>query len=240
MAKLAQLAAVKSAKTDNFVYIPPDSAFNAARILLKVNLGFGLGTPPAVNMGVLAAVLRGLRRVSPLGRILMIDRICPASSAERIFAQTNLPDYLDAEMRFAPVDDLPPKPYATASALSNLSSSVSEINAPAYLEDFDCVLNLTSFEVAKAQVRASLEGLQGLLACADALELSKDERRYDALYSALAPHIDAWIVDIPFAPKQEAQVVWGESALAVDEVVCRLTNTTPAPYINHLGQHKFV
>lgn len=233
MGKLAQLAAVKSAKTDNFVYIPPDKAFKAARILLKVNFGFGVGTPPAVNLGVLAAVLRGLRRASPLGRILMIDRVCPASSAERVFAQTNLPDYLDAEMRFAPVDDLPPKPYA------HPSSEYPAVQAPAYLEEFDCVIHLTSFEVYKGQVRSSLEGLYGLLACAETLKPAQAAQAHDALYPALSAHVDGWVVDIPFAPKQEAQVVWGENALAVDEVVCQQTKTPMPDYIAHLRQVQF-
>jgi len=221
MGKLAQLAAVKSSQMETFAYIPPDAAFKAGRILLRVNLGLAVGAPPAASLGALAAVLRGLRRASPLGRILIIDRICPSSAAERVFEQLGLAERLDDEMRFAPSDGLITKDYGP-------------LQAPAYLDEFDCVVSLTGWGLEAGQARGALDSLYGLARCADSYPPGEGLALHQAVYQHLAPHVDGWIVELPRAPKREGLVVWGTDALAVDEAACRLASAPVAPYVTAL------
>ncbi|MCS6834419.1 MAG: hypothetical protein NZ750_00180 [Anaerolineae bacterium] len=218
MGKLAQLATVKSAKTETFVYVPSDAAYKAARILLRANLGLTPGAPPSTTLEVLTAVLRGLRRASPLGRILIIDRICPSSSAERVFERLGLAERLDEEMRFAASDELVQKAYGP-------------LQAPAYLEEFDCVVSLTGWGVENGQVRSALEGLYGLARCDDAYLVGEGETRHRLVCDYLAPHIDDWIVELPRAPQREGQVVWGKDGLAVEETACRLAGVPVPPHV---------
>jgi hypothetical protein len=225
MGKLAQLAAVKSARTDSFVYVPADAAYKAARILLRVNLGLAVGAPPAASLEVLATVLRGLRRASPLGRILIIDHICPSSAAERVFERLGLAERLDEEMRFAPSDGLLTKPYGP-------------LQAPAYLDEFDCVVSLTGWGMEGGQVRGALDSLYGLARCDDPYPRGEDEARHQVVYDHLAPHIDDWIVELPRAPKREGQVVWGRDGLAVEEAACRLAGVPAPPYVAALRANR--
>ena len=225
MGKLAQLAAVKSAKTETFVYVPADAAYKAARILLRVNLGLAVGAPPAATLEVLAAVLRGLRRASPLGRILIMDRICPSSSAERVFERLGLAERLDEEMRFAPSDGL-------------LTKSYGPLQAPAYLEEFDCVVSLSGWGMEHGQVRGALDSLYGLARCEDSYPRGEGEAQHGVVYDHLAPHVDDWIVELPRAPKREGLVVWGKDGLAVEETACRLAGVPTPPYVAALRANR--
>ena len=70
MGKLKDLASVKVAQCSSFVYTPPDAAFGALRTLIKIDA-------KTVGLDTLGSVLRGLRRVNPLGRIVLVDRFGP-------------------------------------------------------------------------------------------------------------------------------------------------------------------
>jgi len=69
-------ATVQTAFAKSFVYQPPAIAYNAKRILVKPNLGYPVGPPVTVSMGVLGSVLSALRLASPQAEILIVEGVC--------------------------------------------------------------------------------------------------------------------------------------------------------------------
>jgi len=227
MGKLANLASVSSALLDHFVYVPPTAAMKAARILVVANLGYAVGAAPALNWGTLAAVLRGLRRASPLGRILIVDRICPPSAAEAIFQRIGLTDALDPETRAAAVDALLKRAYPNPLPQPVRSAS---FLLPQYVSEFDCMILVGTAEAVNGRFKGSVALLEHLLSCdtpptdpADPLAL------YD-LYHTLAPHVDAAVLEVRVS-RDEIRVLSGENLLTLDEAACRLLQQSPAAYI---------
>lgn len=230
MGKLAHLASVTSALLDHFVYVPPTAAMKAARTLVLANLGYAIGAAPALNWGTLAAVLRGLRRASPFGRILIVDRICPASSAEAIFQRIGLTDALDPEMRAASVDALLRRDYPNPHPQPVHAASFS---LPEYLSEFDCVIIVGTAEAANGAFKGSVAMLEHLLACDAALPAPDDPLRYHDLYHTAAPHVDAAVLEVRLS-RDETRILAGPDLLALDEVACRLLNQPVASYLKSL------
>jgi hypothetical protein len=230
MGKLAQLASITSASLDYFVFVPPTAAMKAARILVLANLGYAPAAAPALNWGTLAATLRGLRRASPLGRILIVDRICPASSAEAIFQRIGLTEALDPEMRVAPVDALLRREYPVP-----LKSpvSVSSFSLPEYLSEFDCVVLVGTAEATATMFKGSVSLLEHLLACDAALPAPDDPQRYRDLYHTVAPHIDAAVLEVRVS-RDETRILTGPYLPALDEAACRLLQQPVAAYLQAL------
>jgi hypothetical protein len=96
---------VSSASAGSFVYLPPDAAFGAARTLVVTT----------ASQSTLRAILRGLRRATPVGRIVVIAE--PDSVA----------DLLDREMRAAPLSEF-------------IMADYDGLSAPAYFADYDCCI----------------------------------------------------------------------------------------------------
>ncbi len=231
MGKLAQLASVTSAPLEHFVFMPPTAAMKAARTLVLANLGYAPNAAPALNWGTLAAVLRGLRRASPLGRTLIVDRICPASSAEAIFQRIGLTDALDAEMRAAPVDALTRREYPVP-----LKSpvSASSLSLPEYLSEFDCVVVVATAEAAAAAFKGCVSLLEHLLPCDAALPPPDDRQRYQDLYHTVAPHVDAAVLEVRLS-RDETRILSSTNLPALDETACRLLGQPVAEYLQTLG-----
>lgn len=231
MGKLAQLASVTSASLDHFVFVPPTAAMRAARILVLANLGYASMAAPALNWGTLAAVLRGLRRASPLGRILIVDRICPASSAEAIFQRIGLMEALDPEMRVAPVDALLRREYPVP---LKTPVSAASFSLPEYLSEFDCVMLVGTAEATAATFKGSVSLLEHLLPCESAPLPTDDPRRYRDLYHTVAPHVDAAVLEVRLS-RDETRILTGPYLPALDETACRLLQQPVVEYLKALG-----
>lgn len=227
MSRLKDLSTVKQSPLDHFVYTPPLSAYNAARVLLFVNLGYAIGANPAVNWGTVSAVLRGIRRVTPRGRILIVDKICPVSAAQSIFERLGLPNALDNEMRIAPLDDLIMTQYKNP---LQQPYEQSEFSAPAYLSEFDSVIIVTSH----ADQRAGISYLSNLLPCSVPTPKEPQSGLYHDLFSTFGSYIHSTIVEVTKSPS-DIQIIWGEDLLSVDKTAC--AGTSPE-YLKNL--HKKV
>ena len=139
MGKLADLASIKTANSDSFVYTPPDAAFNAPRILVKVSMAYEAPHPATVSLPVLAAVLRGLRRASPVGRILIVDGSIGEGDIHERFEQHGLTDILDREMRLSDSEELVLTRYLNTSPQP---AKYDDLLAPAYIQEFDCAISV--------------------------------------------------------------------------------------------------
>lgn len=218
MGKLARLASVKSANKESFVYLPPDNGYKATRIMLLCNV-------KKIDHNVLDKVLRGLRRASPVARILLVDRICPNENVEVHFAENGVNDLLDDNMRVASVNDLIMVEYE-----NQLAKPVahSKIEAPGYITDYDCVISLGIFSVEFDMVFASLVHIEDILPCE-----SKERYSPADFYFTIAHHFDGAIVELP------DKVMWGDDILAVDEAGAHALGLEPGQptYIKFIRQH---
>lgn len=261
MGKWKDLAAIKSSNSQSFVYTPPDAAFGAARILVKPNLGYPVAPPATVSMPVLASVLRGLRRASPVGRILIVEGVCSDASVAEVFEKHGLYAVLDGEMRAADAEELIMKEYPN---LSPEPVKYQTMTAPEYLEEFDCVISVGAFKRTtlndKHLISASLKNLYGLFPREVYKGRSPNARGQlhqpsvpDVLkdiYFTIGHHIDGAVVDLtekyispdwkPDRVRNVAypvgKVVWGDDLLAVDEMACKLAGEDVASYIEPIRQ----
>lgn len=259
MGKLKDLAMVQSATPDAFAYFPPDTAFDAARILVKPNLGYPVAPPATVSMPVLKAVLKGLRRASPLGRIVIMEGVTSDVSAEDIFEQLGVTKLLDREMRLTSAEDLIMHDYPN---LLPEPVKYTHMTAPEYIKDYDCVISVGAFKRTmlhdKPLISASLKNLYGVFPREKYYSRSKKSRGQlhlpsvdDILkdvYFTVGHHFDGAVVDLtekyvspdwrPDRVRDVAQpvgkVVWGDDLLAVDEVACQLADEPVPNYINEI------
>lgn len=256
MGKLADLAAVKTANADNFVYVPPDKAFGAARILVKPNLGYMAKPPATVSMHVLGQVLKGLRRATPLGRILIVEGNSTGTSMYEIYKKHGIHDLLDDEMRIAGMDELPVKEYPNTSPEP---VKYQRMIAPEYVEEFDCVISVAAFKRTELKgeplISASLKNLYGFFPPDEYHGRNPNARAQlhrpsvglilRDIYFTLGHHIDGAVVDLTekyVSPDERpdrvrgvahpvGKVVWGDDLLAVDEVACKTAGEPVADYI---------
>ncbi|MDZ4672225.1 MAG: DUF362 domain-containing protein [Phototrophicales bacterium] len=249
------LLAINNAKTESFVYMPPSSAFGATRILVKANLGYPKPAPITVSMPVLGAVLRGLRRASPMARIVIIEGVADAQSAERIFKQLGVMDLLDDNMRVADAESLIMQEYDN---ISPKPVRFMTMTAPAYISEYDCCISVGTFKRTTLKdhplISASLKNLYGVfprekyhgrspnlrgqLHRPSVPEVLKD------IYFSVGRYFHGGVVDLTHklvSPDERpdtgevipiGQVVWGDDLLAVDEVACRLAGEPTPNYIH--------
>jgi uncharacterized protein (DUF362 family) len=254
MGKLTDLAAVSTAKTKSFVYLPPPEAFEAVRILVKPNLGYPVGPPVTVSAYVLDKVLRGLRRANPHARIVVIEGVCSDVAVEDIFEQHGVYDLLDENMRAGDAEQLIMTEYPN---LLDAPVKYAAMTAPGYIGEYDCVISVGAFKRTTLKgeplISASLKNLYGLFPREKYRGRSPKARGQlhspsvpDVLkdiYFSVGYHFHGAVVDLThkFVSKDwrpdvgEAvpvgQVVWGTDLLAVDEVACRLGGEATADYI---------
>ncbi len=160
-------AIVDTQDTDFFVYTPPAAAFRAQRILLKPNLGYPVGPPATVSMGVLKTVLKGLRQASPSAEILIVEGVCSAESLAQIAKINGLKDLLhslsDPGIHLLDADTLPLQEYPNRSPAPVRFPSMW---APTLLQEVDCRISLSALKQTTLKnqplISASLKNLYGL------------------------------------------------------------------------------
>jgi uncharacterized protein (DUF362 family) len=149
--------------TAAFVYQPPTPAHNARRILVKPNLGYPVGPPVTVSMGVLAKVLQALRQASPQAEILIVEGVCSAISLTDIASRNGLYPLLDEGMQLLDADTLPLVDYPNQSPTPVRFKTM---KAPALLQEVDCRISVGALKrtILKDQplISASLKNLYGL------------------------------------------------------------------------------
>ncbi|MCU0480088.1 MAG: DUF362 domain-containing protein [Anaerolineae bacterium] len=243
---------VSTAKVESFVYMPPPAAFGAALILVKPNLGYPLPAPVTVSLPVLGAVLRGLRRASPLGRIVITEGVADEQSAERIFKQLGVLELLDDNMRIADAESLLMAEYEN---IAPNPVRFPTMTAPKYIGDYDCCISVGTFKrsIHKDQphVSASINNLfgvfprekyhhqnvhlRGQLHRPSVPEVLRD------VYFTVGRYFHGSVVDLTYKLVQDStgdeavpigQVVWGNDLLVVDEMACKIAGEPTPDYIH--------
>lgn len=259
MGKLADLASVKIADSDSFVYTPPPQAFGAMRILVKPNLGYPAKPPATVSMKVLGAVLRGLRRANPKGRIIIAEGVTSDVPAEEIFEKLGVTKLLDEEMRLVSMEELIVKQYPN---LLPEPVKYETMLAPEYVQDYDCVISVGAFKRTmlndKPLISASLKNLYGLFPpekyharnpnARGQLHRPSVEEVLKDVYFTVGHFFHGAVVDLDqkyvspdWRPDRVrgvahpvGKVVWGEDLLAVDETACRLAEEPVPGYLTEI------
>ncbi|PSB56754.1 DUF362 domain-containing protein [Chamaesiphon polymorphus] len=152
-----------TAPTRSFIYQPPPSARDARHILVKPNLGYPLGAPFTVSMGVLGKVLQALRQASPHAQISIVEGVCSPMSLHDIASKNGLYALLDDRMELLDADTLPLVEYPN---LSPTPVRFQTMWAPALLQQVDCRITIGTFKRTmlkdKPLISASLKNLYGL------------------------------------------------------------------------------
>jgi uncharacterized protein (DUF362 family) len=149
--------------TELFTYVPPQSAHQARKILVKPNLGYPIGPPVTVSMLVLGEVLRSLRAASPNAEILVVEGVCSAVSLKDIVGKHGLYNILGPGMRWLDADQLPLQEYPNRSPQP---ARFATMWAPRLLKEVDCRISVGTFKrtILKDEllISASLKNLYGL------------------------------------------------------------------------------
>lgn len=256
---LSTLAPVQIADTETFTYVPPAAAQGARRILVKPNLGYPVGPPVTVSMGILGEVLRALRKASPQAEILVVEGVCSPVSLAEISQKHGLYALLDAGMQLLDADSLPLKEYPNQSPQPVRFKTMW---APALLEEVDCRISVSAFKRTQLRERilisASLKNLYGLFPRAKYKARSSHSR--GQLHQPSVPEVlqDIWfsighlfeggVVDgdqrfishdwrpdvgraVPLG-----KVFWGDDLLAVDAAACQTDGEAIPPYCEAIAQ----
>jgi uncharacterized protein (DUF362 family) len=249
---MAQVAAVQS-----FVYQPPAAALQAKRILVKPNLGYPVGPPVTVSMGVLGEVLRSLRQASPNAEIIVIEGVCSPVSLKDIVAKHGLYQILDEGMSWVDADALPWMAYGNRSPQP---VRFKEMWAPRMLQEVDCRISVGAFKrtILKDEplISASLKNLYGLFPREKYKARSANSRGQlhrpsvpqvlQDVYFCIGHLFDGAVVDADqrfvsrdWKPdKGEAiatgKVFFGDDLLAVDRLACETIGETVPSYINEI------
>lgn len=254
MSKWSSLAIVNSARTPTFAYLPPEAAYGAGRILVKPNFGYPKAAPVTVSLGVLGAVLKGLRRAAPHARILVVEGSTSKMPVRGIFLKLGVHDLLDDNMRLADAEELPLREYPN---LSPSPVKYATMTAPAVIADYDCCISVSAFKRTTLHdqplISASLKNLYGLFPRALYAGRSPNARGqlhrpgvaevlHDVYFTighrfhGAVVDLDQKFVGVDHRPDvgqavSIGQVVWGSDLLAVDEAACRLGGEEPADYL---------
>lgn len=251
------LASIRNAKPESFVYVPPEAAFGAARILIKPNLAYPQSPPITVSMTVMEKVLRGIRRVNPHGRIVIAEGVAADVDALENFKQLGLLDIIDSETRVADAESLLMAEYPNTSPNPTKYQS---ITAPGYIGEYDCCIIVSTFKRTERDgepfISASVNNLVGLLPReiyhgrnplyrAALHEPNLGDVLKDIYYS-IGHLFHGAVIDLTHklvSPDEltthgetvpVGQVVWGDNLIAVDEAACRLAGEPLPRYLKEL------
>ena len=263
MGKLKDLGMVKTANSDSFVYTPPDAAIAAKLILVKANLAYPKKHPATVSMPVLGSVLRGLRRASPLGRIVIVESSMSDMNILGIYEVLGVDKLLDAEMRVGNAEQLIMDNYPNTSPEP---VKYTAMRAPAYIRGYDCVITVGTFKRVSLHghphISASTKNLFGLFPreeygregsyIREQLHEPSIPEVLKDVYFSIGHYFHGAVVDLTEkyvnsderTDSEEAltepvgKVVWGDDMLAVDEAACKLVGEDVPEYIHEIRRLK--
>lgn len=248
---------VYEAKTELFRYEPPQAAHGAARILVKPNLGYPVGPPVTVSMGVLGAVLEGLRRCSPTAEILIVEGVCSPVSLTDIASRHGLYKLLDEGMQLLDADCLPLREYPNRSPQPVRFQSMF---APALLSEVDCCISVGAFKRTTLKgeplISASLKNLYGLFPRAKYKARSVNSRgqlhrpsvplvlqdvyfSIGHLFHGAVVDGDRKLISPDWKPDKGSavflgQVFWGDDLLSVDRQACQIGEEPIPLYLENI------
>jgi Domain of unknown function (DUF362) len=259
---MSDAKSVHISKTELFRYEPPQAAHGASRILVKPNLGYPVGPPVTVSMGVLGSVLQGLRRVNSTAEILIVEGVCSPVSLTEIARRNGLYDLLDPKMQLLDADQLPLREYPNRSPQPVRFKTMM---APALLAETACCISVSAFKRTTLQnqplISASLKNLYGLFPRSKYKARSANSRG-----QLHRPSVPLVLQDVFFCighlfqgavvdgthkfvsrdwkpDKGEAiplgQVFWGDDMVNVDRKACEVGNEATPDYlkaIEHLRE----
>jgi len=246
---------VERSKTREFIYQPPRAAQNARKILVKPNLGYPVKPPVTVSMGVLKAVLNGLRKASPDAEIYIVEGVCSPVSLPEIASRNGLYDILDRKIELLDADTLPLKEYPN---LSPNPVRFESMVAPAILSEVDCRISVGALKrtnlKGSALISASLKNLYGLFPRDRYKARSANSRGQlhrpsvplilQDIYFCIGHLFDGGVVDgdrkfisPDWRPDRGksidlGQVFWGEDLLAVDREACSVAEEPIPSYLD--------
>lgn len=250
---------VHTVSADAWTYIPPATAHTARRILVKPNLGYPVGPPVTVSMGVLGQVLQTLRQVNPTAEILVVEGVCSPVSLTEIVSRHGLLPYLDDRMQVLDADTLPLIEYPNRSPQPVRFASMW---APVLLQEVDCRITVGAFKrtVLKDEplISASLKNLYGLFPRSKYKARSPHSRGQlhrpsvpqvlQDVYFCIGHLFDGAVVDATqrfvscdWKPdKGQAiacgQVFFGEDPVAVDQAACLATGEAMPTYLTAIAE----
>ncbi|MGF1489363.1 MAG: DUF362 domain-containing protein [Prochloraceae cyanobacterium] len=246
---------VERSKTADFIYQPPRAAQNARKILVKPNLGYPVKPPVTVSMGVLKAVLNGLRKASPDAEIYIVEGVCSPVSLPEIASRNGLYHILDRGMELLDADTLPLKEYPN---LSPNPVRFESMVAPAILSEVDCKISVGALKRTNLKgsplISASLKNLYGLFPRDRYKARSANSRGQlhrpsvplilQDIYFCIGHLFDGGVVDgdrkfvsSDWRPDRGksidlGQVFWGEDLLAVDREACLVAKEPIPSYLD--------
>jgi uncharacterized protein (DUF362 family) len=255
---MAQSAATTDV-IDGDVYQPPIAAQGAKRILVKPNLGYPVGPPVTVSMPTLAAVLRGLRRVSPAAEIMIVEGVCSPVSLSDIAAKNGLYSILDEGMTLIDADSLPLEEYPNRSPEIVRFKSMW---APSLLREVDCRISVGALKQTHLKdeplISASLKNLYGLFPRSNYKARSANSRGQlhrpsvplvlQDVYFTIGHLFDGAVVDgnqtywsrdwKPDKGKtiELGQVFYGDDLVAVDRLACNVAKLPMPSYLDAIDR----
>lgn len=253
---------VQVVSSQRFVYLPPQGAIAARRILVKPNLGYPVGPPATVSMAVLGAVLRGLRQHNPTAEILIVEGVCSAISLTDIASRNGLYPLLDEGMQLLDADRLPLTDYPNRLPQPQRFQSML---APALLQQVDWRITVGAFKRTQLSgeplISASLKNLYGLFSRAHYQARSPKSRGQlhrpsvplvlQDVYGCIGHLFDGavvdgtvkyvspdWKPDRARASVPLGQVIWGDDPVAVDRRACEVGQEAVPSYIMAIEAHR--
>ena len=248
---------VDTAPVAAFVYTPPPSLQGVRRIVVKPNLGYPVGPPVTVGLGVLGRVLEGLRRYNPQADIWIVEGVCSKVSFETIMAKHGVHRLLGEGIYLVDADQVAWVEYPN---LSPQPVRFKTLWAPQLLQEVDGCLSVSAFKRTHLKgeilISASLKNLYGLLPRSRYRARSPHSRGQlhrpsvplvlQDVYFTLGRFFHGGVVDCTekfvshdWQPDRGSaipigQVVWGDDLLTVDQMACALAAEATPSYITTL------
>jgi hypothetical protein len=249
------------AKTAEFIYTPPERAIDARKILVKPNLGYPVAAPVTVSVGVLGAVLKGLRAASPHAEILIVEGVCSPVSLADIAGKLNIYSLLDGGMQLIDADTLPAIEYPNRSPDPVRFKTMF---APALLQEVDCRISVGTFKRTllkdEVLISASLKNLYGLFPRHQYKARSANSRGqlhrpsvpqvlYDVyycighLFDGAVIDADIRLVSPDWKPDRGAKITtervfWGDDLIAVDRFASRTLGEDIPSYLETIERDR--
>lgn len=254
---------VITSDSPDFRYQPPAAAQAARHILIKPNLGYPIGPPVTISMGVLGQVISALRQANSQAKITIIEGVCSPVSLGEIAQINGLHDlfdeFQDDRITLVNADDLPLQDYPNRNPAPQRFKTMW---APALLAEVDCRISIGALKQTTLKgeplISASLKNLYGLFPRAKYKARSPNSRGQlhrpsvplvlQDVYGCIGHLFDGAVVDgdrqfvSPDWKPDKGQsialgkVFQGEDLLAVDRAACLGAGLPMASYLDPIEQ----